>query len=87
MVPVVNMMLAESPVPNNILWWALALGACFGGNFTLVGASANIVSAGVAKQAGVDVSFLEFMKVSVLVAVVTLIIASLYLMLYLRLSL
>ncbi len=87
MVPVVHMMLAESPVPNNILWWALALGACFGGNFTLVGASANIVSAGVAKQAGVDVSFLEFMKVSVLVAVVTLVIASLYLMLYLRLSL
>ncbi|MFO8175798.1 MAG: SLC13 family permease [Gemmatimonadota bacterium] len=87
MVPVVSMMMAESPVPNNILWWALALGACFGGNFTLVGASANIVAVGVARQAGVNVSFLEFMKVSVLVAVATLIIASLYLTLYLRLSL
>lgn len=87
MVPVVQMMLAESPIPNDILWWALALGACFGGNLTMVGASANIVAVGSSKQAGVDISFLEFMKSSALVTVVSLMIASIYLVLFLRFSL
>jgi Na+/H+ antiporter NhaD/arsenite permease-like protein len=87
MVPVVQMMLVESPIPNNILWWALALGACFGGNLTMVGASANIVSVGSSKQYGVDISFLEFMKSSVLITVVTLAISSVYLVLFLRFSL
>ena len=87
MVPVVQMMLAESPIPNNILWWALALGACFGGNFTMVGASANIVAVGSSKQSGVDISFLEFMKSSALITIVTLMISSLYLILFLRISL
>jgi len=87
MVPVVQMMLAESPIPNNILWWALALGACFGGNLTMVGASANIVAVGSSKQAGVDISFLEFMKTSALVTIVSLMIASIYLVLFLRFSL
>jgi Na+/H+ antiporter NhaD/arsenite permease-like protein len=87
MVPVVQMMLAESPIPHNILWWALALGACFGGNLTMVGASANIVAVGSAKQSGVDISFLEFMKSSVLITLVTLTISSVYLILFLRMSL
>jgi len=87
MVPVVQMMLAESPIPNNILWWALALGACFGGNLTMVGASANIVAAGSARQAGVEISFLEFMRASAVVTLVTLGVSSVYLILFLRLSL
>jgi Na+/H+ antiporter NhaD/arsenite permease-like protein len=87
MVPVVQMMLVESPIPHNILWWALALGACFGGNLTIIGASANIVAVGSAKQAGVDVSFLDFMKSSALVTVVTLMISSIYLTLFLWFSL
>lgn len=87
MVPVVQMMLVESPIPHNILWWALALGACFGGNLTMVGASANIVAVGSAKQAGVNISFLEFMKSSALITIVTLSISSVYLVLFLRFSL
>jgi Na+/H+ antiporter NhaD/arsenite permease-like protein len=87
MVPIVQMMLVESPVPNDILWWALALGACFGGNLTMVGASANIVAVGSAKQSGVDISFLEFMKFSALITMVTLTISSVYLVIFLRLSL
>jgi Na+/H+ antiporter NhaD/arsenite permease-like protein len=87
MVPVVQMMLAESPIPNNILWWALALGACFGGNLTMVGASANIVATGSARQAGVEISFLEFMRASAVVTLVTLGVSSVYLVLFLRLSL
>lgn len=86
MVPVVQLMLAESPVPHHILWWALSLGACFGGNLTMIGASANIVSAGAARQAGVEISFLDFMKTSAVVTIVTLTISSVYLTLLLWLN-
>ena len=44
------------------LWWALSLGACLGGNMTIVGAAANIVGASVAKKAGIEISFMEFFK-------------------------
>ncbi len=87
MIPIVRLMLEQTPVPNNILWWALALGACFGGNFTYIGASANIVSVGMAKQSGVNISFMEFMKTSVMITVITLIVASIFLMMYLWWSL
>ncbi|MGD9731857.1 MAG: hypothetical protein AB7U45_06720, partial [Desulfamplus sp.] len=65
----------------------LALGACFGGNLTMIGASANIVSVGIAKQNGVHISFFEFMKSSALITIMTLIISSIYLCLYLWISL
>ena len=87
MIPVVRLMLETTPIPNNILWWALALGACFGGNLTLIGASANIVSVGMAKQAGVKISFLDFMKSSAVITLITLSVATGYLTLYLWLSL
>ncbi len=44
------------------LWWALSLGACLGGNFTLVGASANVVVAGIAERSKHPISFVRFMK-------------------------
>ena len=87
MIPIVKLMLETTPIPNDILWWALSLGACFGGNLTMIGASANIVSVGMAKQAKVNISFVEFMKSSALITIITLIIASVYLMIYLWLSL
>lgn len=87
MIPIVHLMLEVNPIPNNILWWALSLGACFGGNLTMIGASANIVSVGMAKQAGVHISFLEFMKDSAAITIITLILASAYLTLYLWISL
>ena len=87
MIPIVRLMLETTPVPNNILWWALSLGACFGGNLTMIGASANIVSVGMARQAGVHISFLEFMKASALITLITLVIASIFLCLYLWVSL
>ncbi len=87
MIPVVQLMMQTSPVPHNILWWALALGACFGGNLTMIGASANIVSIGMAKQSGVNISFLEFMKTSAIITIMCLCVASVYLSLYLWLTL
>jgi Na+/H+ antiporter NhaD/arsenite permease-like protein len=87
MIPIVKLMMASSPVPNNILWWALSLGACFGGNLTMIGASANIVSVGIAKRHRQEIGFLEFMKVSAVITIISLVIASIYLCLYLWISL
>jgi Na+/H+ antiporter NhaD/arsenite permease-like protein len=87
MIPIVRLILETTPIPHNILWWALALGACLGGNFTMIGASANIVTVGMAKRFRVDISFLDFMKFSAVITVITLILSSIYLVIYLRLTL
>lgn len=47
---------------TEVLWWALSLGACLGGNMTIVGAAANIVGSSVAKKVGIEISFKEFFK-------------------------
>jgi Na+/H+ antiporter NhaD/arsenite permease-like protein len=64
------------------LWWALALGACLGGNGTLVGASANLVAAGMADKAGYSISFKEFMKVGLPFMILTTFIAMCLLLVY-----
>ncbi len=53
------------------LWWALSLGACLGGNFTIIGASANIVAAAIAEKEGYHVSFFTFMKYGTPVAILS----------------
>ena len=83
MIPIVQLMLKANPIPHDIMWWALSLGACLGGNLTMIGASANIVSCGMAKRAKVDISFLEFMRYSAVITVLTLVVSSAFLMLYL----
>lgn len=83
MIPIVQLMMEATHIPHNILWWALALGACLGGNLTMIGASANIVSVGMAKRYKVDISFLEFMRFSAVITLLTLTVASAYLMIYL----
>lgn len=57
------------------LWWSLALGACLGGNGSLVGASANLVVAGFAERAGAPLRFMPFMKVGFPIMLLTLAIA------------
>jgi Na+/H+ antiporter NhaD/arsenite permease-like protein len=54
-----------------VLWWALALGADLGGNATAIGASANVVALGIADRNGQHISFWEFTKYGLIVAVVT----------------
>lgn len=62
------------------LWWALSLGACLGGNGTLIGASANLTVAGIAEQANVPFRFLPFLKLALPMMVLTILIAHLYLL-------
>ncbi len=61
------------------LWWALSLGACLGGNGTLVGASANLTVAGLAERAGHPVRFVPFFKVAFGLMLLTVAIANIYL--------
>jgi len=70
---------ADALVP---LWWALALGACLGGNGSLIGASANLIVAGFAQRAGHPIYFLQFMKHAFGLMLVSIAIAHVYL--YLR---
>jgi Na+/H+ antiporter NhaD/arsenite permease-like protein len=66
----------------NVLWWALALGACLGGNGTLVGASANLTVAGLSERQGIPFRFLTYTKVGFPVMLLSIVIAQVYL--YLR---
>jgi Na+/H+ antiporter NhaD/arsenite permease-like protein len=81
MIPVIRD-LAEaeglSEAQTKSLWWALALGADFGGNFTLIGASANVVVAGMSERAGQKISFLRFMAYGIPVTLVSLTVATAY---------
>ena len=68
-------------LPLQPLVWSLALGACLGGNGTLIGASANVVCAGVAEQHGYKFSFMDFFKIGFPITIISLLVASGYLML------
>lgn len=83
MAPVVEQLVADGgPFAGQAgLWWALLLGADLGGNATAIGASANVVVTGIARRSGHPISFWEFTRYGSVVALVTLIIATPYLLL------
>lgn len=60
-------------------WWALSLGACFGGNGTIIGASANVIIAGIAAREGHPIRFLSFMKWSVPIMLLTILLSTIWL--------
>ncbi len=66
-------------VHQNALWWALALGAGFGGNLTAVGASANVVMLGIAHRSDNPISFWDFTRKGLVVTVMSISLAALYL--------
>jgi Na+/H+ antiporter NhaD/arsenite permease-like protein len=78
MIPVVER-LGASGIPIEPLWWALALGACLGGNATIVGASANVVGANLAGRSGHPIGFATFFRYGFLVALLSIVIATAYL--------
>jgi Na+/H+ antiporter NhaD/arsenite permease-like protein len=80
MLPIVAFLSAEIPGAENTLWWALALGACFGGNGTIIGASANVVTMGIAEARGYKISFGGFMKVAFPYMIVTVLLAHAWLL-------
>jgi len=80
MIPVIqNMSNVFNPEQINTLWWSLALGACLGGNGSLVGASANLVVAGFAERAGQPIRFIPFMLMAFPLMLASIAISHLYL--------
>ncbi|MBS2772795.1 ArsB/NhaD family transporter [Anoxybacillus rupiensis] len=65
----------------DVLWWALALGACLGGNGTLIGASANVIVAGIASREGHGFSYMDFLKIGAPLTLIALLLSHLYLFL------
>ena len=61
------------------LWWAVSLGACLGGNGTLIGASANVVLSDISKKHGYEISFATFFKTGFPIMLLTILIAGVYL--------
>jgi len=60
------------------LWWSLALGACLGGNFTLIGASANVVIAGIAERHGHPIRFMYYLRYGVPLTLLSIALSTLY---------
>lgn len=80
MIPVIHSMGSVfTPQQVETLWWSLSLGACLGGNGTLVGASANLVVAGLAERAGHPIRFIPFMLMAFPLMLGSVIVSSLYL--------
>lgn len=65
----------------NVLWWSLSLGACLGGNGTLIGASANLTVAGLAERQGVPFSFWTYTKTAFPLMLMSIVLAQAYLLL------
>ena len=61
------------------LWWALSLGACLGGNGTLIGASANVVLSDISKKNGHEITFAYFTKTCFPIMLLTILISGIYL--------
>jgi Na+/H+ antiporter NhaD/arsenite permease-like protein len=79
MAPLVDTLAQSTGNPQDVLWWALALGADLGGNATIIGASANVVMLGIAEKNGYRISFWQFARYGVVVTVVTVLLCVPYL--------
>ena len=82
MIPLIQNMGAMGVDNLEPVWWSLSLGACLGGNGTLVGASANLIVAGMAADRGVKISFMNYFKISFPIMIMTIAISTVYV--YLR---
>lgn len=78
MIPVVQELQGYGMMNVDPIWWSLALGACLGGNGTLVGASANVVVAGLAASYNQPISFVRFSLYGIPILILSLIISSIY---------
>lgn len=79
MIPVIAAM-QTSGVDVTPLWWALSLGACLGGTGTLIGASANIVLAGISERHGYRITFMSYLKVGFPLMLISIVVCTVYLL-------
>lgn len=82
MLPIVAYLTASIPgAESGVLWWALSLGACLGGNGTMIGASANVVTVGFLERAGFPISFMAYLKIAFIPMIITVAICTAWLLL------
>ena len=79
LIPLVQAM-GESGIDVTPLWWAISLGACLGGNGTLIGASANVVLSGISNKHGYPITFKDYTKIGFPVMIMSVIISTAYLL-------
>jgi Na+/H+ antiporter NhaD/arsenite permease-like protein len=79
MIPVVREMGADVGQSNNVLWWALSLGACLGANLTMVAAAANVLVGNLAAKGGQPIRFWEFFRYGAAVTFASILVSSVYL--------
>lgn len=82
MIPLIMAIEAQTGTQEMSYWWALALGACLGGNGSLVGATPNVVVAGIMEKRGAKVSFGHFLKIGFPFMLVSIIISTIYLIVF-----
>jgi Na+/H+ antiporter NhaD/arsenite permease-like protein len=78
MLPVVSELQGAENDGDDAYWWALSLGACFGGNATLIAAAANVAAAGLTERAGMPIGFIRFLRVGLSVTAISLALATAY---------
>jgi len=80
MIPILKHVNISMGLPSiNPLWWALSLGACLGGNMTMIGAAANVVITDISDKNGYTINFWEFFRYGFFITIINLLISSLYL--------
>lgn len=79
LIPLISTMEAEG-IDVWPLWWAVSLGACFGGNGTIIGASANVVLTGIANRKGYPITFIDFLKIGLPMMLLSVVLATIYLL-------
>jgi Na+/H+ antiporter NhaD/arsenite permease-like protein len=83
MLPVVAFLTRTVPgAESNVLWYGLSIGAAMGGNSTLIGASPNLVTAGIAERAGFRVTYVEFLKIGLPAMVITVAVGTIWLFIH-----
>lgn len=82
MIPLVNEMESLSSFDFEPVWWALSIGACLGGNGTIIGASANVVARGITERNNHKITFLGYMKIAYPLMILSMVISTIYLMIF-----
>jgi P protein len=81
MVPViVSLYESDLGLPLTPMVWSLSFGTCFGGNGTLIGASANVVGVGLSEQQGYPISFMGYFKTGFPIMIISVFVATIYML-------
>lgn len=82
LIPLIKAMGAQGGIDITPLWWAVSLGACLGGNGTLVGASANVIVAGLAEKRGYKLTYSQYFKYGFPLMILSILLSTIYLILF-----